>query len=691
MPRMKSFSDKKRTNTKNNLPQLIFPKEAQSQWAQPSEQPRQEPAPQAPPAPPHVPFQASSPTPESAPPMESEWNREPEVHPQIAPEPTVNTAPPEPSQEDLLAQVEASYSAFAPVNQSAPPFESEENPESIDNVLPAPEEIYTPPASGFNTNVLSEESPPVFHTSQPAPTGTALRQARGQIIAAESAFENQNFDVATPLFERILKLLREDSAQNEPEYVSSLQKLGDCYYHVGNFEKALPLYLESSNLPSQRTTTAGPGAIVNLQKLSKTYEKLERSSDAELAGGEAVELANLILPQAHPLLPVVYKSYISLLESTGAPKVKIKTYERELQERMQPDSTTASIPLTENYESDLKAWTNYESFDLEPVKQQHQMQMNKQRMAATAARSRGTHKKPFQLPNLKKVFFIGAAVILVGGMGVAGITALLNTDVSGSKKQMIDARLGPYLGKTFTSADGVKTLVVNKDGTASLTFGENTQSYSCEIGNGAQDMLSTARKLAGAQQDYILKETEQGFEDPSGAIMYSENAEDVKILKAMDKVAELAGFSFSRKKTRYPVKRKDFNDLGPGIELYSPLEIKFSQFDEDEGNTKFTEVLQDMKAGRPLFGPDGKPGVPPSLIECMSIIPFVDQENIKGISFLIRAYNKHGKFITGSDSGSVYVLALKNGVAVPTVEKKDVLSPIKTGPKTIVFLQVTGK
>jgi len=690
IPPLKNFSDKKRTPTQNNMPQLIFPKEAQSQFSQPSELPRPEPESTQVPPPevPRTPFEPPSATPASAPPMEPEWSRS-QAPIQIPEPPKAQEHELEPIQDnfpgtfsepqtdnDILAQVEANYSAFAPQIPNAP-----EPDTGID------ESSYDSPSIEYDPSTFAPDAPaPTFETSAPSPTGTGLRQARGQIIAAESAFENQNFDVAVPLFERILKLLREDLGQGEPEYLIALQKLGDCYFHRGEYERAMPLYLESSNLPSQRTTSAGPGAIVNLQKLSRTYEKLERQEDAELAGGEAIELANMTLPPGHPLITVVYKSYIAMLEAAGAPKIKLKTYERELQDRLSSAAGSPSVALTEDYESDLKAWTNYESFDLEPVKQQHQAQMNKQRMQASNSRSRGEFKKPFKIPNLKPVLFVSAAVLVVGGMAVVGIGALLNTGPA-TKKQMIDARLGPYLGKSFISADGAKTLTVNQDGTASIAFGDDNQIYPCEIGGGAQDMLSTARKMAGAQQDYILKETKQGFEDPSGTILYSENAEDKKILKSMEKVAELAGYSFSRKKTRYPVKRKDFSELGPGIELYSPLELKFAQFDEDEGTTRFNETLQDMKAGRPLFGPDGKPDIPSGLIECMSVVPFVDNANVKGIGFLIRAYNKEGKFIKGADD-SVRVIALKNGVEVPTVEKKDVSSPIKAGSKAMVFLEL---
>jgi len=696
MPPLKSFSEIKRIPTQNNMPQLIFPKEAQSQFTQPSELPRADslPAPTPPPEVPRTPFEPPSTTPSSAPPMESEWNRSqtpiqiPEPRHELELEPKPESEPISAPQEemDILAQVEANYSAFAPQQPSEPEIESDYSlPSDLD------QSAYEPPSSNYDSSTFANDAPsPAFETSAPMPAGTGLRQARGQIIAAESSFENQNYDVAVPLFERILKLLREDHGQNEPEYLSTLQKLGDCYYYRGDYERAMPLYLESSNLPSQRNTSAGPGAIVNLQKLSKTYEKLERSEDAELAGGEAIELANMTLPPGHPLMPVVYKSYIGLLEAAGAPKVKIKTYERELQDRMSSAAGSPEMPITEDYESDLKAWTNYESFDLEPVKQQHQAaQINKQRIQASAARGRGEYRKPFQMPNLKPILAISAAVLVVGGMAVVGIGALLNTGPA-NKKQMIDARLGPYLGKSFVSADGGKSLQVNQDGTASITFGADTESYPCEIGGGSMDILSTARKMAGAQQDYVLKETIQGFEDPSGTILFSENADDQKILKAVSKVGELAGFSFSRKKTRYPVKRKDFSDLGPGIELYSPLELKFAQFDEDEGTTRFNEALQDMKAGRPLFGPDGKPDIPPGLVECMSVVPFVDNENAKGIGFLIRAYNKEGKFIRGSD-GSVRVLALKNGVEIPTIEKKDIVSPIKAQSKVLIFLDLAKK
>lgn len=704
MPQLRSFSDKKRNPTQNNMPQLIFPKEAQSQFSQQLEMQNPEPKPTLTPPPeiPPSPFAPPQAIPSSAPPIEPERSAPQPSLPQSEPIQPELTLPPAPLYEpasiapddqeviDMLSQVEANYSAYAPQAPQEPETSLERNFELEQLDSSTQESAYTSPPQGYDANTFAADAPaPSFEASAPMPAGTGLRQARGQIIAAESAFENQNYDVAVPLFERILKLLREDHGQEEPEYLSALQKLGDCYFYRGDYEKAMPLYLESSNLPSQRTSSAGPGAIVNLQKLSRTYEKLERSEDAELAGGEAIELANMTLPPGHPLLTVVYKSYIAMLEAAGAPKVKIKTYERELQDRLSSVAGSPSVPLTEDYESDLKAWTNYESFDLEPVKQQHQAQLNKQRIQANTARSRGEYKKPFQIPNLKPIIFISTAVLIVGGMAVMGIGALLNTGPA-VKKQMIDARLGPYLGKTYTSADGTKTLLINQDGTTSITFGEVTQSYPCEIGSGSLDMISTARKMAGAQQDYVLKETKQGFEDPSGTILYSEDAEDKKILKAMDKVAELADFCFSRKKTRYPVKRKDFSELGPGIEVYSPLELKFTQFDEDEGLTRFNETLQDMKAGRPLFGPDGKPDIPPGLIECMSVVPFVDNEHAKGISFLIRAYNKEGKFIKGADD-SVRVIALKNGVKVPTVEKKDITSPLKSGSKVLVFLELAKK
>ncbi|MBZ0189771.1 MAG: tetratricopeptide repeat protein, partial [Candidatus Obscuribacterales bacterium] len=512
-------------------------------------------------------------------------------------------------------------------------------------------------------------------------------KARVHMSTADSALENDNFQVAKPLLEQALKLIRDAEAYTSEESQTCLHKLGDCNYHLSLFEDALENFVAFKQICERQEDSEPTSLIVAMQKIAKTAEKLERFSEAKMRGREAINKANAVLSPSHPLVTAGYRLHINLLKKIGAYKDELEALEKEFQDTVIKGSPG---PIGEDGEIDdlFLVWTG--NFSLENIERQRQQQQARNRFrTADISPPLAVLSKP--IPRWALILVVGALIGAVATTLVAGMIMLKpDTQTSG----MIDSRLAQFVDNTYKSADGLKSLKINDNGTATLSFANSTHTIACRVGPPPADFLSPIRKMATGTKEYVLVESPQGFKDPQGSTLFSETSTDQSILKEMRKIADLANFHYSRNNWRYPTKRKQFRDLGLETDLNNPLGsgmkplIRVRQFEKDEGDVVYAEVVNEFASGKALFKPDKGNELHPGLVEILSINPFEGTAQEDGTAFLVRAYANNGKFIPSSKPGSIFVLAQKNGIAVSTVKESEITSPIESERQTTVYLQL---
>ncbi|MCA9804912.1 MAG: tetratricopeptide repeat protein [Cyanobacteria bacterium HKST-UBA02] len=515
-----------------------------------------------------------------------------------------------------------------------------------------------------------------------------LHKARIHMTTADSALENDNFQVAKPLLEQALKLIRESEAYTSEEAQTCLHKLGDCNYHLANFEEALENFVALKQICEKTEDAEATTFIVALQKIAKTCEKLERFSEAKMRGREAINKANALLAPSHPLVTAAYRLHMNLLRKIGAYKDELEGLEQEFQDVV---IKGASGPIGEDGDLDdlFLVWTG--NFNLENIEKQRQLHQARSRF-------RNEEVAPPPVKSSKPaarwviILVVGA---LIGAVATTMVAAVMMLKPETPQTGMIDSRLAHFVGSTYQSADGLKSLKVMSNGTAELTFGRTTTKLSVKIGEPSGGPMAMFKQLTGGDEGYVLEQIPQGFKDPEGTILFAESSTDQSIIKAMKTISDLANYYFSRNSFRYPSKRKQFRDLGPETDLNNPLGsgmrplLRLRQFEKDEGDVAYAESLNDMASGKAMFKPDKEAGLNPGLIECMIVNPFEGTTQEDGTSFLIRAYGNNGKFITASKPGTVFVMVQKNGIPIAVVKESEVTSPIKNENKTTLFLKLT--
>lgn len=523
-------------------------------------------------------------------------------------------------------------------------------------------------------------------------TGTSnrsqdLHKARIHMATADSALENDNFQVAKPLLEQALRLIRESEAYTSEEAQTCLHKLGDCNYHLANFDEALENFVALKQICEKTEETEATTFIVALQKIAKTCEKLERFSEAKMRGREAINKANALLAPSHPLVTAAYRLHMNLLKKIGAYKDDLEALEQEFQDVV---IKGASGPIGEDGDLDdlFLVWTG--NFNLENIERQRQLHQSRSRF-------RNQEMTPPPMKASKPagrwvmVLVVGA---LIGAIATTMAAAFMMLKPETTQTGMIDSRLAHFVGSTYQSPDGLKSLKVMNNGTAELTFGKTTTKLSVKIGEPSGGPMAMLKQLTGGDESYVLEQIPQGFKDPEGTILFAESSTDQSIIKAMKTIADLANYFFSRNSFRYPSKRKQFRDLGPETDLNNPLGsgmrplLRLRQFEKDEGDVAYAESLNDMASGKAMFKPDKEAGLNPGLIECLTVNPFEGTTQEDGTAFLIRAYGNNGKYITASKPGTVFVMVQKNGIPISVVKESEVTSPIKDESKTTLYLKL---
>lgn len=519
-----------------------------------------------------------------------------------------------------------------------------------------------------------------------------MSQADAHIRTAESALSNDNFNVAVPLLNKALLIITESGGKDTKSALACHQKLGECCYQKGDYEDACAHYRECKRIIDILDQVSPETVVLVQQKLSKTLEKAQRFSEAKEASNESLELATELLEPGHPLIPVAYRMHLTLLQKTNATSKEIEFIETQMKEleKMPVNKVEVSDEVTDH--------VNYltGSFNLDNIEKQRQLRQARRKMAS--ARSMASEGGRFALKP------IGIVLVVLGlvGVGVGGflIYSMSQNSPPAEKKEEVlpkpenlpdlTDKMKELVGKTYASADGLKSISIREYGIVEYKIGNRTKTLSWREGAPPTDLLSQIQGTFNNVQSYSIARTKQGFIDNDGTILYDEEAPDLIVVRAMKKVADLAKYYYSTFESGYPSKREHFNRLGPAVDLENPLgkgmkpEIRLRNFNKEEGQQVFDQTLKEFSSGKALFPEDGKARKHPGLIECMSLKPYDKEIGEEGISFLIRAYGTDGKFITGANEASVYVLAQENGSEVNAIEAENLTLPFDEKKSTVV-------
>lgn len=588
---------------------------------------------------------------------------------------------------------QADYSPFNSNDYNAP---AAAEPHSDSSSYSQPEESEP---SGFSSSFAptQEEQPAPRLVERDAdravPNSKQFREACLASSTADSALGNENYRVALPLFKKSYKLFKKASATDSQEFGNCLHKLADCFYHEEEFQEALDHYEEFVSWAASRNERPDALTIVVNLKRARTFQKLDRLADCEQAFDTTVKMANQFLPVSHPLFAVVYNSYIAMMQLNGTSIERIKQIEEQFAERMMTSSRTVAIP--QDLQAELSAWTEVEQADLDRLERQRQLKLSRQMFQKEPSKSGQLAHSIKHSGIWRTLGIVAITVTVVGGLALAGIGFLAVTD-QGDKKtaKAVDPALAPLVGVTYTSADGLKSVVVTDDGNAKITFGNESLKLAAKAGLPKEGFGEDIRKMFFGKTNYVLEQVPDGLKDPDGTILYPADAQNLRIPKEMDRIADLANYYFSRNQSKYPKKRKAIADMGPDVRWENPLGmsvkplLKTHEFEKYDGDLAFTNMLEKYRTGKKIFEQDGRPDVPGGLVECLSLMPFDEYDTEDSVAFMVRAYDKNGKFITSSLPGEVFIVCQKNGIKFPVLKPEDLKSPIKSAEKTTVHIKL---
>lgn len=602
----------------------------------------------------------------------------------------------EPVKEEIKAPpMEDSLNKSKPIQDPLPeivPPKPKPEPEESPQEPVAVSEVSEPPAQP-----VLKEAPEVLRAPPPADPkkGKAdLQQAKAHIRTAESALSNDNYSVAIPLLNKALLLITESGALMTPEALSCHQKLGECSYQKGDYDEAAEHYVKCKNIIQELDEVQHDITVLVQQKLAKALEKAKRFSEAKRASQESIDLANDLLDPGHPLVSVGYRMHLSLLQKTNAPNSEIESIERELNEL---DKTPAKdITVSDEVSEHVNYLSG--SFKLENIEKQRKMNQARERM--TRGQMPSETKRFNMMPVVVTVILLivvggGGAAFYFMGMGNSPDSTASDTTTSDGKtpdktQAPISKAMQPYIGKTLTSADGLKTMTIGEDHSLKYTLAGDSKTLKWKEGDPKKNLVGNLSNMVQNKTTYLLIQTHQGFMDPDKTILYNEDAPDLKVVKEMKHITELANFYYSKFGKKYPSSASRFDKLGPNIKLKNPLGkgmkplVRFHQYNKDDGQVILDEYLEKMSSGAPNFKPDNTGKSYPGLIECASLRPYEKDVNADGIAFIIRGIGQYGKFISSSKPGVYYTLAQEKGVEIKVFDADELEMPFDAKKETTI-------
>ena len=141
-----------------------------------------------------------------------------------------------------------------------------------------------------------------------------MREAKLALKTGLSAFANENYKLAEPLFIKALDLFEQCETQEDADFFQCLVSLADTYYYLRRYYEAKGYYERLSASRLKHSESSDAQVVVALLKLAATHEKLTEVDDALATFELTLELAEKTIPRGHALFGIIFDSYEILVE-----------------------------------------------------------------------------------------------------------------------------------------------------------------------------------------------------------------------------------------------------------------------------------------------------------------------------------------------------------------------------------------
>lgn len=456
------------------------------------------------------------------------------------------------------------------------------------------------------------------------------------IANGNELFSDGRFEEAEPEYARALEILQKLGDHRPDEEFTLMENLGDIYTFMDRPDKAVALYEMTRNvrfsakIPISKYVSA-------LLKHGALLEEKDQFNDAEAQYRKAVEVAVESLSKDDPLVERANEACLRVARNRATFLRRFDVNELERLQKMGQDSDVAIM-----YRRVKK-----KEGDEEKVDPSSDIWIDDTVTGKRKVLPEETSKKT----NL---------VLLCSSIGVLFLFAFVMF-VPAAIKPHPRLTASDWLAGTFKSADDRKVIELAKDGRAVYRDdGVSEDTRYKFLGSSLSDLLSLLPGHLRYNYIFLEQRDKSALFDAEGTYLYSDNAPEMKIVKAMWTYSRLAE-RYRNEKRAYPESAEAWASASFGAKYQNPFTNR-----EDEAAVVAARGVYDSELVRKIGAGDtwiGQPEPSKGLIVCNTFS--------KRLMF-IRGYDGDGKLITSSEIDPntgrprFFFIEMRDGVNVTT-------------------------
>lgn len=457
-------------------------------------------------------------------------------------------------------------------------------------------------------------------------TQTQFRDVEDALKKADSAFQQQRFSEAVPLYDRCLTLLRQLRPADHSDVTYCLQNLADSYALSRSFERALELLGE---LKAIREKQPGNQAdlVGVLFKIARMQEMLGDNGGARRSYEEALAAGEEHLYSGHPFLGAILSGYANLLDAEDA-ELELR---RNVQQKMKANQNdTRAVKLGDAV---------LQNMHLKEFRSLVPNRPDKKEEAAQLEQMRKNEERAKKLKSLLPKIAIGVA--LLGAVVVGSGVYLKHSSIEKAQSDREKVSKN-FDGKSYQSADGDR-----------LSF-EKTQVDAIIRGIHRKLPFEVEPKTtdfsAKNSQVVSFRRVPNGLLADEGKLYYSPDSRDFLVLKRMKTIADAAQKYYNNHDNQYPQSLEQLVAEDPKVRdnLLTGKQDDFivinagrlRDWRPDAEPPPVYETLQ-TKALLP-----GEPPLEPGVVHCYHFSCGDPYIGMKCAAFFIRVCDDDGNFIS---------------------------------------------
>src|SRR6185369_18078417 len=109
---------------------------------------------------------------------------------------------------------------------------------------------------------------------------SAFDQATSLLTSAEEPFRERDFARSELLYRQALEILWVSAPHDHPDVATCLERLGQIYFNWSQYELAIPMYERLLDIGKQVLGNNNPAIISSYRQLARAYEGAGRLDDA---------------------------------------------------------------------------------------------------------------------------------------------------------------------------------------------------------------------------------------------------------------------------------------------------------------------------------------------------------------------------------------------------------------------------